>query len=300
MNPLILHSIGLQNLFYEIAEDDMGEILDQPEYSKYASVILMEDETFEEMIEKNLQKAEGYLQKLNVQNIQMKEHKLDKILETRGQSFETITKGKKFMENIRQILDSQIWTQIDNFQKLISENEEALGEVSAEIKSIKSKNKEYDRAGFKYSNINIKIRKNDLVNEYSEAIVNPANTELNHAGGAARAISDASGPEFEEDCTKYLEENKELPTGKAMLTRAGGALCCDRVIHAVGPIYQNKADNSKEEELFKACIISILEEAKKNNIRSVSIPAISTGIFHFPLKLAVKLMAKIIRLFIDR
>ena len=205
---------------------------------------------------------------------------------------------KKLEQNINQV---KHYSEKVNEIKEIYDTQNKIYENILKNLEIKSQlNEQFTKKSYKYLNVVIKIRKNDLVNEYSEAIVNPANTELNHAGGAARAISDASGPEFEEDCTKYLEKNKELPTGKAMLTRAGGALCCDRVIHAVGPIYRNVADNSKEEELFKAVILSIMETCQANNILSVSIPAISTGIYRFPLKLAIKLMTKTIKNFIQK
>jgi O-acetyl-ADP-ribose deacetylase len=68
----------------------------------------------------------------------------------------------------------------------------------------------------------------------------------------------------------------------------------------VGPRYKNKADNSREEEQLKSTVRSIMEIVKDENIASVSIPAISIGIFKFPLELCVKLMAQTIKVFIDR
>jgi O-acetyl-ADP-ribose deacetylase len=68
----------------------------------------------------------------------------------------------------------------------------------------------------------------------------------------------------------------------------------------VGPRYQNKADNSREKEQLKSTVRSIMEIVKDENIASVSIPAISTGIFRFPLELCVRLMAQTIKIFIDR
>lgn len=167
--------------------------------------------------------------------------------------------------------------------------------LKAKIQDMESKTKHT----FEYRDCKLTIRQNDLLEEYTEAIVNPANSELKHEGGAARAISDSSGPEFKEDCERYLKENGELPTGKAMKTRAGGKLKCESVIHAVGPRYKNRPDNSKEEMQLKDAFKSVFEIMKNYNIKSVSIPAISTGIFKYPLKKCCRNMASTIRKFID-
>jgi O-acetyl-ADP-ribose deacetylase (regulator of RNase III) len=101
---------------------------------------------------------------------------------------------------------------------------------------------------FEYRGVTFKIRQENLVNEHTVAIVNQANSQLKHDGGVARAISDVAGEGFREDCEKFIRLHKELIIGRAMITRAGGNLGSDWVIHAVGPVYQNKADNSREEE----------------------------------------------------
>lgn len=135
---------------------------------------------------------------------------------------------------------------------------------------------------------------------YRDAIVNPANTQLNHEGGAARAIADEAGDDFKQECIQYLKENTELQTGKALLTSAGGNLKCEYVIHTVGPIYKkNKADTSKECQQLCDAVRSVLEIVDKNDLTSVSIPAISTGIYGFPVQLCCQLMGKTIRRYID-
>eukprot|EP00344_Euplotes_crassus_P009361 CAMPEP_0197016904 /NCGR_PEP_ID=MMETSP1380-20130617/79236_1 /TAXON_ID=5936 /ORGANISM="Euplotes crassus, Strain CT5" /LENGTH=194 /DNA_ID=CAMNT_0042443929 /DNA_START=1276 /DNA_END=1856 /DNA_ORIENTATION=- len=90
-----------------------------------------------------------------------------------------------------------------------------------------------DVCTFMYLNTRITVRKNDLVQEYVDAIVNPANEDLNHAGGAAKAIASKAGPEFERECEDYISENYKLKTGSSMVTSAGGELKCDYVIHTV-------------------------------------------------------------------
>lgn len=135
---------------------------------------------------------------------------------------------------------------------------------------------------------------------YRDAIVNPANTQLNHEGGAARAIADEAGDDFKQECIQYIKENNELQTGKALKTSAGGTLKCEYVIHTVGPIYKkNKADTSKECQQLCDAVRSVLEIVDKEDLSSVSIPAISTGIYGFPVQLCCQLMGKTIRRYID-
>jgi O-acetyl-ADP-ribose deacetylase (regulator of RNase III) len=134
---------------------------------------------------------------------------------------------------------------------------------------------------------------------YRDAIVNPANTKLNHAGGAAKAIADAAGDDFKEECIKFIKNNKELQTGKAMMTSAGGTLLCENVIHTVGPIYKAQADNTKECQQLRDAVRSVLEIVDKEDKISVSIPAISTGIYHFPPERCCQVMGKTIRQYID-
>ena len=131
---------------------------------------------------------------------------------------------------------------------------------------------------------NIIIRKNDLWKELVDAIVNPANERLEHAGGAALAICNAGGEVILTESTKYIDEHGRLPTGWATTTNAG-KLKCKRVIHAVGPRYSEGAlDHQHEEIQMKLTINSILNSMLENKCMAISTPAISTGIYRFPLK----------------
>lgn len=135
---------------------------------------------------------------------------------------------------------------------------------------------------------------------FRDAIVNPANNDLFHAGGAARAISDAAGQEFEDECKKYIADNMKLPTGSAMKTKAGGSLKCHYVIHAVGPRYNNqKTESFKEDKKLGKSIEASLNIMKDNNLADICIPAISTGIYGFPLSKCVEIFGTTIRGCID-
>jgi O-acetyl-ADP-ribose deacetylase len=209
-----------------------------------------------------------------------------------------LKRDKKLIENEIEKLNV-LKEEVAGLEKNYNKNIEIYEEVKSKLREKKNKVKACQHE-FEYRGVTFKIRQENLVNEHTVAIVNPANSQLKHEGGAARAISDAAGEGFREDCEKYIKLHKQLLTGQAMVTRAGGKLGCDWVIHVVGPRYQNKADNSREEEQLKSALRSIMEIVKHENIASISIPAISTGIFKFPLGLCVKLMAQTIKIFIDR
>mmetsp|Transcript_205 Transcript_205/g.198 ORF Transcript_205/g.198 Transcript_205/m.198 type:complete len:92 (+) Transcript_205:276-551(+) len=86
----------------------------------------------------------------------------------------------------------------------------------------------------------------DITDVPVDAIVNPANSHLGNEGGAAKAIQEAAGIDFIEECQDYIEENKELKTGQAMSTHSGD-MHCKYVFHTVGPICdKNQESYSKQ------------------------------------------------------
>ena len=140
-----------------------------------------------------------------------------------------------------------------------------------------------------------------LVDEQVDAIVNPANSELKHKGGAAKAIAEAAGEEFHKECEDYINKYEELGVGEAMMTSAGGSLKCSNVIHAVGPDARgkNQMRMQTEKEQLRECVKNIIKIMKNKDLSSVSIPAISTGIFGFPLDLCPFIMTEAIKFMID-
>ncbi|MCH3964791.1 MAG: macro domain-containing protein [Clostridium sp.] len=123
----------------------------------------------------------------------------------------------------------------------------------------------------------ILIKKGNITKETSDAIVNPANSSMQHGGGAALAISRAGGPQIQADSNILIGEIGPLPVGKAVIAY-GHNLPSKFVIHTVGPIM---GEGSEERKLKKA-VMSVLNLAESYNLKSISIPAISSGIFGFP------------------
>lgn len=129
----------------------------------------------------------------------------------------------------------------------------------------------------KIGNKTIEIKKGDITKEHSDAIVNPANSKLQHGGGAALAIVSAGGREIQNDSNKLISVIGNVPVGKAVITY-GYNLPAKFVIHTVGPIM----GEGNESQKLKKAVKSVLNLADCYNLSSISMPAISSGIFGFP------------------
>ena len=102
-----------------------------------------------------------------------------------------------------------------------------------------------------------------------------------------------------DESRRYIREHGKLPTSCAMVTSAGN-LPCKAVIHAVGPRFNEAAiDHTLDDILMQNTITAILEQVVENDYKSVSIPAISTGIFKFPLTRFAVTCTKTIKKFIS-
>jgi O-acetyl-ADP-ribose deacetylase (regulator of RNase III) len=130
----------------------------------------------------------------------------------------------------------------------------------------------------------IMLVKGDITAQTTDAIVNAANSTLMSGGGVDGAIHRRGGPSILDACrairrTQYPEG---LPTGRAVST-TGGNLAARWVIHTVGPVYSPHDDRSA---LLASCHVESLRLADEIGARSVAFPAISTGVYGYPLDLA--------------
>ena len=137
----------------------------------------------------------------------------------------------------------------------------------------------------------------DITKDVVDAIVNAANGTLMGGGGVDGAIHRAGGPEILLACkeirrTRYPDG---LPTGQAVIT-TGGKLPAKHVIHTVGPVYgRGGADKA---ELLAACYLNSLSLVVEHGLKSIAFPAISTGVYGYPLAEAAKVSSQAIEKFL--
>ena len=128
----------------------------------------------------------------------------------------------------------------------------------------------------------IEVLKADITTLAVDAIVNAANTSLLGGGGVDGAIHRAAGPDLFDECYRI----GGCPTGEARLTK-GYRLPAKFVIHTVGPVWTG--GERGEPELLASCYRSVFRIAHENGIRSLAFPAISCGVYRFPVDRAVKI-----------
>ena len=135
----------------------------------------------------------------------------------------------------------------------------------------------------KINNKILQIVHGDITLEDVDAIVNPANSRLQHGGGIAGAIVRRGGAIIQQESNKI----GFVPTGNATVTSAG-SLSAKYIIHVVGPIWGqgNEASN------MERAVNSVLKQAKLLSIKSITIPAISSGIFGYPTEKACDIIWK--------
>lgn len=125
----------------------------------------------------------------------------------------------------------------------------------------------------------------DITKEEVGAIVNAANSQLAHGGGVAWAISRAGGTAIQRESNDWVREHGEVSHAEPAYT-GGGKMPCRYVIHAVGPVW---GDGDEDRKLADA-VHGSLRVAADLGLDSVSLPAISTGIFGFPKERAAKII----------
>jgi O-acetyl-ADP-ribose deacetylase (regulator of RNase III) len=137
------------------------------------------------------------------------------------------------------------------------------------------------------TNVRIEIVSADITAQPVDAIVNAANGNLKHGGGVAGAICRAAGgAAFEEHCDELIaQRGSPVPTGKAIASEAFD-LPCRKVIHAVGPVYGEH--EGREPELLAMAYRSAIECASQHGLKTLAFPAISCGIYGYPLESAAQ------------
>jgi len=132
----------------------------------------------------------------------------------------------------------------------------------------------------------LELVEGDITQLDTDAIVNAANERLAHGGGVAGVISRRGGPAIQRESNAWVRQHGRVPTGSAAIT-SGGNLKARYVIHAVGPVYDG---TPRSAELLGSAVRAALQVADEHGLKSVTLPAISTGIFGYPMEEAAQVM----------
>jgi O-acetyl-ADP-ribose deacetylase len=126
----------------------------------------------------------------------------------------------------------------------------------------------------------IELREDDITRVAADAIVNAANSALAGGGGVDGAIHRAGGPEIMAELDQIRKKIGRCPTGDAVVTTAG-RLPAKYVLHTVGPVYRD--GKHEEPQLLASCYRKCLDLAEERGVETIALPAISTGVYGYPL-----------------
>nr|XP_012635935.1 poly [ADP-ribose] polymerase 14 isoform X1 [Microcebus murinus] len=137
------------------------------------------------------------------------------------------------------------------------------------------------------------VQQGDLTRLPVDVVVNSANEDLRHSGGLAAALSQAAGPELQAHCDQIVKKNGRVLPGNAIISKAG-KLPYRYMIHAVGPRWDS-SEAPRCVHLLRRVVTLSLDLAEKHKCQSIAIPAISSGIFGFPLHRCVETIVSTVK-----
>ncbi|XP_026962176.1 protein mono-ADP-ribosyltransferase PARP9 isoform X1 [Sagmatias obliquidens] len=222
----------------------------------------------------------------------------------KGNTEETISPHRcSEIDNLRENYSRQISINHNDF-KILKNNESQLWEVLQKkfscIFTLVSPAQEGNSESLQVfrkmlvPRLELSVWKDDLTRHVVDVVVNAANEDLIHGGGLAQALVKAGGLEIQEESRRYVSLCGKIPTGDIAITGAG-KLPCKLIIHAVGPRW-GLMDTQECIDKLRRAIINILDFVNRNGCpETVAIPALSSGIFQFPLDLCTQVIVETIK-----
>ena len=134
-----------------------------------------------------------------------------------------------------------------------------------------------------FNKLTVQIEQGDITRQNVDVIVNAANSQLQHGGGVALSLVKRGGYEIQQESLEWVRQHGPVSHNRPAITGAGN-LPCRHIIHAVGPVWGEGDEITK----LISSVGSCLQVASDLKCTSIAFPAISTGIFGFPPKLAAK------------
>lgn len=143
----------------------------------------------------------------------------------------------------------------------------------------------------------LRLEEGDITRVTADAIVNAANSALAGGGGVDGAIHRAAGPTVMAELDEIRKKIGRCRTGHAVVTKAG-RLSASYIFHAVGPVYRGGSEG--EPEQLASCYRECLRLAAERDLKTIAFPAISTGIYGYPIDEAAAIAIREIRTFLDQ
>lgn len=138
--------------------------------------------------------------------------------------------------------------------------------------------------------IALQLLEGDITTAPVEAIVNPANEKLQHGGGLAGVIARKAGPSLQHESNAWIAEHGPISHKRPAFTEAG-QLPFQKIIHAVGPVW----GTGNEQARLTQAVQGSLRLARELDLASLALPAISAGVFRYPVEQAARVILKALR-----